>query len=230
MARSKKEIDFDDADEVLAEVAKALKADPEDLEIEVDKGLESFRTGTVYRVEWGREEYVVVASHDQMEELALAVVKQDLEEEPEIFNKDFLEQHINKDKLRRELEPDELNSRIDDLTYEAERNPDDFWKEYEREGYDAPEEDEDGERREPELGEIEELAQKQVEDRLEDPMAFLEEIYGDEAAAKAIEIAGIDLNEAAQDAVDTDGAEHFLARYDGNSHETSSGFVYWRDN
>ena len=61
-------------------------------------------------------------------------------------------------------------------------------------------------------------------------MQFLEEIYGDEAAAKAIEIAGIDVDAAADDAVDTDGWEHFLARYDGKSHETASGLVYWRVN
>ena len=157
-------------------------------------------------------------------------MKQDLEQEPELFNKDFLESHINKDKLRDALEGDELNSRIDDLTYDAERNPDDFWKEYEREGWDAPEENEDGERREPTSSEIEELAEAQVKERLSDPMQFLEDIYGDEAAAKAIEIAGIDIDAAAEEAVDTDGWEHFLARYDGNSHETGSGLVYWRVN
>ena len=46
----------------------------------------------------------------------------------------------------------------------------------------------------------------------------------------AIEIAGIDIDAAADDAVDTDGWEHFLARYDGKSHETDSGLVYWRVN
>ncbi len=160
----------------------------------------------------------------------MAVVKQDLEQEPGIFNKDFIESHINTDKLRDELESDELNARIDELTFESGRDPDNFWIDYEQEGWDAPEEDEDGFRREPTTKEIEELAEAQTKERLQDPMQFLEEIYGDKAAAKAIEIAGIDIDAAADDAVDTDGWEHFLARYDGNSHETASGLVYWRVN
>jgi len=63
-------------------------------------------------------------------------------------------------------------------------------------------------------------------------MRYLEDIYGPTAAAadKAIQIAGIDIDAAADDAVDTDGWEHFLARYDGNSNETDAGLVYWRVN
>lgn len=219
--------DFGDEEAVLGEMAQALDGARDEMVINEDRGLSGFGAGTAYRVEWGTQEYIVVESHDQMQELALEVVKQDLEQEPEIFNKDFIEQHIDKDKLRRELESDVLNMRIDDLT---EMDPDDFWKEYERAGFDAPEENEDGERREPEQSEIEELAEDQTKEELRDPMEYLEGIYGDEAAAKGIEIAGIDIDAAAQEAVSADGAEHFLARYDGDSHETRSGFVYWRVN
>lgn len=34
---------------------------------------------------------------------------------------------------------------------------------------------------------------------------------------------------AAEDAVRVDGWQHFLSSYDGNSYETDSGFVYWRE-
>ena len=228
--RKKTPIDFGDEEAVLADVAKELDTDVEELSIEEDSGLSSFGEGTIYLVQEGRVEYNVAENVDQAYALAVAVVKQDLEQEPEIFNKDFIESHINTDKLRDELKSNSLNSRIDDLTYEAERNPDNFWKDYEREGFDAPEENEDGERPEPTSTEIEELAEKQVEVELEDPMRYLEDICGDDAAKEAIRIAGIDIDAAADDAVDTDGWEHFLARYDGNSHETASGLVYWRVN
>jgi hypothetical protein len=232
MPRQKKktEIDYGDEEAVLVDVAADMEADIEECVIGEDRGMSSFGEGTVYQVEWGVEEYHVAQNYDQAYALAVAVVKQDLEQEPELFNKDFIESHINTDKLRDELKGDSLNSRIDDLTYEAERNPENFWKDYEREGFDAPEEDEDGERPEPTSTEIEELAEKQIEVELEDPMRYLEDIYGDEAAKHAIEIASIDIDAAAEDAVDTDGWEHFLARYDGNSHETGSGLVYWRVN
>jgi hypothetical protein len=232
MPRQKKKtaIDYDDEEAVLADVAAALEADIEECVIDEDRGMSSFGDGTVYQVDWGVEEYHVAENYDQAYALAVAVVKQDLEQEPEIFNKDFIERHINTDRLRDALKSDVLDMAIEDLTDEAERNPDRFWKDYEREGFDAPEENEDGERPEPDQSQIEELADRYAEDRLQDPMEYLDEIYGDEAAKHAIEIAGIDIDAAADDAVDTDGWEHFLAHYDGNSHETDAGLVYWRVN
>jgi hypothetical protein len=234
-------VDFGDEDEVLEDVARALGEDPDNLEIEEEIGLTGFGAGTVYSitVQGGRDkEWQVVESEDAERALAIAVVTQDLEQEPEIFEKNFIEQHIDKDKLREELHSDALNSRTDDLSEMGSRHPDEFWDEWEREGLELPEhadpaeneDDEDFEQPEPEQSEIEELAEKQVDEQLRDPMQYLEEVYGDEAAAKAIEIAGIDVEEAAEYAVDTDGPAHFLARYDGNSHTTRAGLVYWRSN
>lgn len=115
--------------------------------------------------------------------------------------------------------------------YFSELRTDDFWKEAEGYGMDVPEEDEDGDVRDPTSGEIDELADKATEEMLKDPMQYLSDIYGDkEAVEQAIKIAGIDIAAAAEDAVDTDGAAHFLARYDGHDHETKNGLVYWRDN
>ena len=223
--KARAEVDFGDEEAVLADVAAAMEADIEECVIEEDRGMSSFGEGTVYQVEWGVEEYHVAKNHDQAYALAVEVVKQDLEQEPELFNKDFIERHINTDKLREELESDVVDHRIEDLTEMAENEKEDFWEEWKRAGLRLPK----GER-EPTGAEIEELAQKQAESQLEDPMRYLEDIYGDEAAAKAIKIAGIDVDAAADDAVDTDGWEHFLARYDGNSHETVSGLIYWRVN
>lgn len=229
--------DFDDEDAVLGEVARALKIDPDDLQIGENRGLTGFGAGTVYEITivGGRtgKEWSVVEDDDQMRELALEVVKQDLEQEPEIFTQSWLEDFVDKDRLRRDLESDVMNMAMDDLSDQAGRDPESFWQQAEQWGMDAPEEDlddEDWEWPEPSQSDIEELAEKITDDQLKDPMQYLEGIYGDEAAQKAIEIAGIDIDAAAEDAVDTDGAEHFLARYDGNYYETKSGFVYWRDN
>ena len=76
----------------------------------------------------------------------------------------------------------------------------DFWREAER-YIDVPEEDEDGEMPDPE-DYIEDVADKMTDEQLKDPMAYLEDIYGDDAAKQAIEIAGIDVNAAAEAAVD----------------------------
>ena len=227
MPRQKKktEIDFGDEDAVLADVARALEVDIEECVIEEDRDMSSFGEGTVYQVECSVGEFHVAENYDQAYNLAVAVVKQDLEQEPEIFDKGFIESHINTDKLRDELMSDVIDHRIDDLTEMAENEKEDFWEEWKREGLKLPKQE-----REPTQNEIEELAQKQAETELEDPMRYLEDIYGDDAAKEAIRIAGIDIDAAADDAVDTDGWEHFLARYDGHSHETASGLVYWRVN
>ena len=40
----------------------------------------------------------------------------------------------------------------------------------------------------------------------------------------------LDIDSAVDDAVDTDGVEHFIARYDGSSHELKNGQYLVRDN
>ena len=219
--RVMKEIDFGDKDAVLAEIAKELDIDPDELTIEES----SMGFGvTVYEISLGRKEWYVVENEDDERELALEIVKQDLEDEPEIFNQSFIEQHINMSRLKRDLEPDVLDSNIERLRDEA---PEDFWREYERAGFEAPEEYEE----DPSEEEIEELAEHQTDEEMKDPMQYLEDIYGrEDAIKKAIEIAGIDIDAAAEDAVDSDGAAHYLNSYDGKTHVTKSGLVYWRHN
>ena len=221
-------VDFGDEDAVLAEMAKELDIDPDELKIQDDRSGFSVQAYEIMIKGGKQKEWKVVASEDDERELALEIVKQDLDDQPEIFNKDFIESHIDIDRLRRDLESD-VQSNIEERL--RDERPNDFWKEYERAGFDAPEEDEDGEREDPDDSHIEELAEQQTEEMLKDPMDYLADIYGREDAVKqAIEIAGIDINAAAEDAVDTDGAAHFLSSYDGQSYTTKGGLVYWRTN
>jgi hypothetical protein len=214
-------VDFNDEEAVLAEMAHELDIPADDLTIMEDDGLTGFGAGTVYEISLGRKEWRVVENEDQERELALEIVKQDLEE-------DFIEQHINMDRLKRDLEGDVLNMNIETL---ESRSTDEFWREAEGFGMDVPEEDEDGNLPDPDHSDIEELAEKQTDDQLRDPMSYLEDIYGREDAVKqAIQIAGIDIDAAAEEAVDTDGPAHFLSSYDGKSYTTKSGMVYWRAN
>jgi hypothetical protein len=230
--RKKREVDFDDEDSVLAEMSEALDIDPGELKIE-NSHLTDFDTGTVYRIYFrgsrtGSQEWYVVTNDEQEHELAVAIVKQDLEQEPEVFDQGFIERHIDTDRLSRELESDVQTQREEDLREMRER---DFWREWEGEGFDAPEENEDGDIEPPTEDQISDLAAHQTEEQLRDPLAYLVDIYGQEDAVKqAIEIAGIDVDAAAEDAVDTDGAAHFLSSYDGNTETTKSGLVFWRHN
>ena len=236
MAKAKKTtIDFDDEDAVRDEMAHELDLDPDNLKIKDVSQHRLTGGGTLYEItiKGGKhgKEWCVVENDDQEREMALEIVKQDLEHEPEIFNQNFIESHIDTERLRRDLHGDVLNMRIEDLTDEASRRPDRFWDAYDRMGLESPEEDEDGNRPEPTPEEVEELAELQTDEQLKDPMSYLEDIYGKEdAVAQAIKIAGIDIDAAAEEAVDTDGPAHFLSSYDGKSYTTKSGLVYWRAN
>src|SRR6266567_4029574 len=172
-----KPVNFSDEDAVLAEVAKKLGEDPEDLEIEGNSGLTGFGEGVVYQISAGKREWLVAESDDAAHALALEVVKQDLEHEPEIFSKDFLESHIDKDRLRRELDSDVREMAEEDLGDMRDRE---FWRTAER-YIDVPEEDDDGDMPAPE-DYIDDVAEKMTEERLKDPMDYLSDIYGEEAA------------------------------------------------
>lgn len=221
---ARKQVDFDDEDAVGKEMAKELGVDR--LAIR-ESHYADFGAGKIYLVESGHEEYYVAENEDQAEELALAMVKQDLENEPEIFNKSFLESHIDTGKLRDALYSDVYDMRFEDAD---QMRPGDFWDAYEAEGFTAPDEDEDGDRPDPTNAQIDELAESQAKAQLKDPMQWLEEIYGEEATGKAMEMVGFDIDAAAQEAVNVDGVGHFLSPYDGTLHDTPSGFVYWRHN
>lgn len=232
MATKKKkkiEVDFDDEDSVLGEMARALDIDPDELKIK-ESHLGNFGAGTVYEITirgGGHKEWNVVADEDAAHELALAIVKQDLEESPENFNQSFIEGHIDMDRLRRDLHGDVRDMAYEDLEGMSERDLVKLAEEY---GVDQPPEEDDENANEFEW-DLDELADKIAEDRLKDPLSYLEDIYGKEdAVKKAIEIAGIDEEAAAEEAVSADGEGHFLSFYDGNTETTDSGLVYWRMN
>lgn len=237
MARKTK-CDFSDPDAVLKHMAKELGYEASDLEIEEDSGLGGFISDTVYRIESGTKEWFVVENDDVERELALAIVKQDLEQEPEIFEHGFLVQHINEDRLRRDLESDTESANLD---YYHEQDDDDLLRSAESEGIDiAPFTEEPDEEEEEGGGELtitdrdgleEALAEHKTAEDLKDPIAYLQDIYGDEdGLKKAIEIAGIDVDAAAEEAVNVDGAAHFLSSYDGRTSESDCGFIWWRHN
>ncbi len=218
--------DFDE-DGVTSEMALALETDADDLVVEQER--HTFES-PAFTVSTGRPEWRVFEGEDEAEAEALAYVTQTLNDEPELFNQDWLMQHVDERKLKQWVYDAVME---DDYAQElANDDPDRFWEEAAQWRISLPDEDEDGNLPEDVEDEyVEALTEAIAKDRAKDPMDWLSDIYGrEDATKKAMEVAGIDLKAAAQDAVDTDGWAHFLATYDGNYETTPGGFVYFRTN
>jgi hypothetical protein len=214
-----------DEEGIIVEMAEALGEDEDDLSAEESSNFSGFGIDA-WEVS-GAGTFMVVENEDDAHDLAIAVVLQDLEHEPEIFDQAWLASHIDAVALTRWV----FDAAMEDDFVEdiAENDQDRFWDEYESWSLGSVPDEESDEYLEPTENQIDKLQRAIAKERSGDPMGYLEDIYGDEATAKAVEIVGIDYNAAAEDAVQTDGWAHFLSRYDGNYHTTPSGFVYWRE-
>lgn len=180
-------------------------------------------------------EWTIYKDDDTAEKTAIEQVTRDLNDEPDLFNHDFLERHIDLDRLKNILLPDkdfrnefsecygDDDEQVDYLIKKGLLDEDDFFTPKGARRKMSPKRERLKEKA------IDEWAEEQEKDF--DPMDWLRDIYGrDEAFKEAIKIAGIDEEAAAKDAVNSDGWQHYLARYDGESTELDGGAVAVRTN
>jgi hypothetical protein len=219
------ELGDDDLVTAVLEFLEAEKFDYDDYSVDVTDNSDG--TATVAG-------YIIAPNDDIPESIALAQVRSDLESEPELFNQDWLQGHIDEVRLR-----DHLYSDTEEMIRDS---PDSYgWvpgggEELVRFNAEGEEED-DGEydsAGEPIVEETEpsdDWLEEKTNELLRYPVQYLTDMLGEEDGIKqAISIAGIDINAAAEEAVAADGWQHFLSRYDGNSYDLASGGVYWREN
>jgi hypothetical protein len=177
--------------------------------------------------------YIIAANDDTPERIALEQVRSDLSDQPELFNQDWLQSHINEERLRNDLWSDvEEGIRQSPDSYGWEPGGGEELVRYNAEGEeeDDGEYDSAGEPIQEETEPSEDWLEAKVTELLRYPVQYMQEIYGDADGIKqAITIAGIDINAAAEEAVSADGWQHFLSRYDGNSYDLPSGGVYWKE-
>lgn len=191
---------------------------------------------TKFQINAGDLEFLVFKNYDEAEAYALEIVRNDLQSEPEIFTQDWLRSYVDEEKLKnaigdpyedwedevRGLDYEELLDKMVEEGYVEDDDPVFFKK--------------NGDKRIMNPVRVKAL-NKYMDDYIErekptwEPWQWLEDVYGAEEAIKqAIEMVGFDVDEAAKSAVSTDGWAHFVARYDGHSHELENGAVYCRTN
>ncbi|MDD5454006.1 MAG: hypothetical protein PHW62_00700 [Candidatus Ratteibacteria bacterium] len=197
----------------------------------------------------GEREWIVFKDEDDAREAAKAKVKEDLENEPEVFTQSWLQNFITVyDTDKRIIAGEEADSQIegmDDEELVKEAGLDEEWNDLEvkkNELFESESEDVEG-KLEGLRTKQDDLIEKakdslrssksdQIQDALEDPVEYFVEqqgIYSREDLMKQSFIR-IDIEKAAEDAIDTDGVSHFLDNYDGAELELPSGAIAYGTN
>lgn len=191
--------------------------------------------GACFSVTVDGEEFNVIPSFDDFHDIAIDYVTQMLEDEPESFNQDFLQNHTyitNTD--MRIIAGEEAEA------YTGDMSDRDIADEYERKNgeliYEVEPDEEEDEEGELDYDKMrEELYDSHydyVYNALErDPKGyFVDDLgaYTDEEYFKA-SFVNIDIESAAKEAVQVDGEAHFLSHYDGNYEETGLGFIVMKE-
>lgn len=215
----------------LLDMARALDVPPSDLKVAAWRPAWRPFPKIAFEVRLGSSEYVVVPDEAAARKIALEHVEDDLKNEPKIFSESLIERHINQKALKKWVHDAQMeDDYVDEL---ARHQVDDFWGLAKQLDVDkaVPDTDEDGNLMEPTQKQLAAVKRAYAGRYDKKPMDYFEDMYSHEDAVKAaLKAAGFDVKDAAKDAVDTDGWQHFLAGYDGESHETDSGLVYWRVN
>jgi hypothetical protein len=182
-------------------------------DVTIEEGMWGWSQGSeIAHVELGNSDYFVSPDSDTTSAMAIALVTNDLREEPGLFNQDWLQSYIDTDRVARDLRSD-----VEEQVREQLRG----------DATDAL----DSEEGAPSEEEFEEKVERETDQILRDPISYLTEIFGAaDGIAKAMEIGGINIDEAAEDAVAADGEGHFLSTYDGEVRDLPSGGNYWRHN
>jgi hypothetical protein len=191
--------------------------------------------GTCYSVTVDGEEFNMIPSFDEFHQIAIDSVTQQLEDEPELFNQEWLKNHTYiTDTDKRLIAGEEAEAytsglRDRDIAEEYERKFGELLYEVEPD----EEEDEDGELDHDKMREaLYDSHYDYVYEAIDDDAMnyFVNEIgvYTEEDYLKA-SFVRIDIESAAEDAVQEDGEAHFLSHYDGNYEETGLGIIVMKE-
>jgi hypothetical protein len=216
-------------DSVAREFADEFAVDPDDVFIDErrDFGVDYFE------VEVNRREYLVFADDDAAKTFAVNRVAEDLEDDPSLFNQDWLQSHVYiSDTDKRLIAQEEA----DDYAYEVLSDDDAVSEAGMEDEYDNAVDADDYDKQARIISDArEEVADtkwREIQQELRDPIQYFVHDRGIYTVEQLMDQSWvqIDTGEAAEEAVRMDSAAHFLARYDGDEQETAEGLMYYRTN
>ena len=151
----------------------------------------------------GEREWIVFENSDDAEQAAKAKVKEDLENEPEMFTQSWLQNFIEiSDTDRRIIAGEEADNIVEDM--------------------------EDNEEKE----KVREKEYERIKEDLKDPIQYFVDDHGMYSREDLLKqrFIRIDIEKASEDAIRTDGVAHFLDVYDSSEVELPSGAVAYGTN
>lgn len=227
----KRLVDLEEGDvdvQAMMQIEKELGKKVEEVD-ERETGIYNFKT------EDG-EEWVIAVDEETAENLARERVREDLEDQPEIFNQDWLIGQMDDDRAEDYFRRiyDEMNQGyVGDIESESDDDyPNRLRSEMVGRNLITEEQakDEDFEIEDFKEDFIEQMTQDKIDEGRGgyDHYAFN---FGEEQAKKLVKDNNlIDIDDATDNAIKTDGWQHFVSSYDGNSTDLPNGMVMWREN
>jgi len=214
-------IDFDTPEELKAALAvKELAEEESEDEESLLDDLEEYHYPDSYKA----ENWIIFLDEEEAHTAAVNYVKEMLELEPEVFNQDWLMSIIDVEKaadLFTQIYGEWNYSYAEGIKDDAASAGSEFDTRLEEEMADAGVDNIDDF--------VDYLTQSQIDEGTGGYDHFESNFGVEEAGKLVMEHNLIDIDEAAESAVDTDGWAHFLSTYDGEYRELPSGAVYFRE-
>lgn len=200
-----------------------------------------------YYLEAGNEEWIGYKSGKNAVRAAEDYVREQLEDEPELFTQSWLQNFIYvTDTDVRLIASDEADAYLDGMDdqelIDMAGNEDSYWELQEE--YDEAEGENDSRRMKAVQKQMEDMVEESREELHDDRYEYVKRMLDSDPAEYFIDELGaydredllkqnfirIDVDRAAKDAINTDGVAHFLAHYDHNEVDGPNGTVWFRVN
>ena len=232
-----KDVRTEPFDEVSTKDVKMIEKEIDTKIISLDRSDEMGASNNIFVFDTKNdEEWMLALSEDDAETMAEEQVREDLEDQPEIFDQDWLLGQIDEGKAEDFFTSvyDEWNwSYVNDIESESDNEyPNRLRGEMVNRDLITEKQAQDEE------FDIETFKDDFVDEMTKDQIdegtggyTHYESNFGEAEAKKLIlDNNLIDLDEATENAIAVDGWQHFIARYDGKSIDLPNGMVIWREN